>query len=175
MLATGRVRGPAEDGMRSFRLLRTSKYKGLDPRGLIEPTQFVLVDDEGRPVYTVAASSAWWDYSLSIRDAEGNEVGRLVSRVHKPKRNYKLVRSDRREATIAYKDPVLRWRDRYVIRTRGGEELEAVQTAVGSGVYEVNANGRVVARFTHHRLELDEAVDPLLIVSALVVDALPRG
>ncbi|MDQ3569270.1 MAG: hypothetical protein M3396_01340 [Actinomycetota bacterium] len=158
--------------MRHYRLVAVSNYRGWDLRGLVEPTQFAVKNDDGHIVYAIAANSAWSDRRLTIRDSEGKEVARLHK---KASRNYKLLRHNRAAATVAYKDPVLRWRDRYSIKTRDGDDMEAVQTAVGSGVYQIDRQGRTLARFSHRDLEVDESVDPLMIVAAIVVAALPRS
>lgn len=167
-------------------MLRTWQHEGLlNPRGWVEPTQFVLVDEGGRVVYRMVAPSAWSDRQMSIQDPEGRLLASLNKKWKWTSSAYKLVRANRVDATITYKDTVWRWRDRYVIKLADGRKIVGPETSVGSMVYEFSENRRMLARYsrplserTGRRkvvLEVVEGLDPLLFAATALSIVLSRG
>ena len=155
-------------------LSRTWTHEGLlNARAWLEPTQFELKDEGGRVVYRMVASSAWSERRMSFQDPDG----RCLASLHKTwkRRSYKLLRGNRLEWKITYKDPVWRWRDRYVVRAADGREMVAVQAGVGSGVYEFREDGRTLGRYSERgTLEVCQGADPLLLAAtALSIDLGP--
>ena len=164
---------PPRRAMR-YRLSRTWQHDGwFNPRAWIEPTQFVLKDERGHVAYRMVALSAWSERRMSIQDADGHPLAAL----HKTwrYRSFRLLRGGRLAATINYKDPVWRWRDRYVVKAVDGTKIVFIPTSVGSGVYEFRQDGRTVGRYSRREgLEISDGIDPLLLIAAMLGLELPH-
>lgn len=156
---------PSEQREMRYWLSRTWKHEGLlNPRGWIEPTQFLLKDESGQIVYRMVALWAWSERRMSIQDVEGRYLASL-NRGWRPQ-SFDLIRGNRLEATITFKDPFWRWRDRYVVKAGDGTKMVAVEAGVGSGVYQFIEDGETLGRYSQRgSLEVAEGADPLLLAA----------
>ncbi|CAA9529040.1 MAG: hypothetical protein AVDCRST_MAG67-3955 [uncultured Solirubrobacteraceae bacterium] len=159
---------PSQEPQQRYWLSRTWEHDGLlNPRGWVEPTKFLLQDEGGRVVYRMVALSAWSERRMAIHDRDGLPLAVL----HKTWRrgSFELLRGGLVEAAITYKDPVWRWRDRYVVQAADGTKIVVLPTSVGSRVYEFREDGRTLARYTQRGwLEIGEGVD-LVLATATVL------
>jgi uncharacterized protein YxjI len=139
--------------------------------------RYDITDEHGTTVFTIVGTFFSFGHKLTIYDAAGNEVALIDQQLISFSPTYDIIRGGETIATVKKRLFTL-FHHRFLVDVPGPDDIEA-RGSFWDREYVFEQHGREVARASRaffsigdsYGIEIDDGVDPALIVaSAVVID-----